>query len=186
LAHLGLPPLAVHAPVPGTFGAGAEPPGHLGTVSPARLTLVTARVDRDDRGPNAQDLPREPVVRFGIECGIAQHSVPANGQGRQEQNRCELGGVVGRAGGDRGPGDEMGVRVDRGAQLGPRPGRVLATRARNEIARRVAAIQTGGINRNGWSFGNQARVGCGRDGAFEEGEECPPFKSRPSALHTVE
>ncbi len=164
---LGLPPLAVHAPVPGTCGAGPEPRGHLGTVFPARFTVVTARVDRDNRGPNAQHLPPEPVVRFGIECGIGQHPVPAEGQGPQEQNRCALGGVVGRAGGDRGTGDEMGVRIDRGGQLGPRPGGVLATRARDEIARRVPAIQAGGIDRDGRLFGDQAGVGCGRDGAFE-------------------
>ena len=178
---LGLPPLAEHPPVPVALLARAEVTGHLGPVLPARFAAVAARVDRDDRRADPQISPREPVVRLGIECRVGQHPVPGDAQGGQQQDRCELRGVVGRAEGDGGTGDDVRVGVDGGGQLRPGAGRVLALASGDEIARGVPAVQAGGIDGGGGSFGDQFAFDGGRDGAFEEVDEDPPFKSRPSA-----
>jgi hypothetical protein len=178
---LDLPPLAEHTLVPVAILAWAEVTGHLGTILPARFALVAAWVDRDHARADTQALAREPVVGFGIERGIGQHPVPGQAQGRQEQDRRKLRGIVGRAGGDRGPGEEVGMRIGRDRQLGPGAGRVLALGSGDEITRRVPAIQPGGIDGNGRLLRDQAAVGCGRDGTFEEVEEDPPFSSRASA-----
>lgn len=80
----------------------------------------------------------------------------------------------------------MRVGVDGGGQLGPALGRVLALGAGDEVTRGVPAIEAGGIDGNGGGFGDQFTLGCRREGAFEEVDEDPPFKSRPSALQMVE
>lgn len=178
---LGLPPLAEHPLVPVALGAGAEVPGHLGPVLAARFAIMAARVDRDYRRADAQLLPRLSVVRLGVERGVRQHPVPKDQQGRQEQDRGELRGVVGRAGGDGGTGDEVRMRVEGGGQLRPGAGRVLGAAAGDEVSGGVAAIQAGGIDGRSGPLGDQAAVECGRDGALEEVDEDPPFKSRPSA-----
>jgi hypothetical protein len=121
------------------------------------------------------------VVVFGVERGVRQYTIPEDQQRRHQQNRGELRGVVGRTLGDDGPGDEVRVRVEGGGQLGPGTRGVLALRTGNEVAGGVAAIQAGGINSRGRLFGDQFGLDCGRDGAFEEVEEGPPFKSRASA-----
>jgi hypothetical protein len=121
------------------------------------------------------------VVRFGVECGIGQHPVPNDQQGRQQEDRGELRGIVGRANRDGGTGDEVGMGIDGGGQLGPTLGRVLALGAGDEVSGSVAAIQTGGIDGDGRGFGDQFAFECGRDGALEEVDEDPPFSSRPSA-----
>jgi hypothetical protein len=159
----------------------SEVAGHLGPVLAARLAIVAARVDRDDRRADAQVLPCEPVVLLGVERGVGQHPVPSDQEGRQEQNGRELRGVVGRTDRDDGPGDEVRVGVNGGGQLRPTARRVLTLGAGDEVPGGVPAIQPGGVDGDGGLLGDQAAVGRGRDGAFEEVEEDPPFSSRPSA-----
>jgi len=89
--------------------------------------------------------------------------------------------VVGRAERDDRPGDEVRVGVDRGGQLGPTLGRVLALGAGDEVTGGVAAVQAGGIDGDGRLLGDQFGLDGGRDGALEEVDEDPPFNSRPSA-----
>jgi hypothetical protein len=89
--------------------------------------------------------------------------------------------VVGRAGGDGGPGDEVRVGVNGGGQLRPTACRVFAFGSGYKVSGGVAAIQTGGIDGDGRLLGDQFGLNCGGEGAFEEVEEAPPFKSRPSA-----
>lgn len=178
---LDLPPLAEHPLVPVARLARTEVPGHLGAVLAARLTVVAARVDRDHRGADPQIRACEPVMRLGIECGVGQHTVPGDAQRGQQKNGCKLGRIVGRTGGDGGPGNEVRVGIDGGSQLGPTLGRVLALGSGDEIARGVTAVETGGVDGDGGGFGDQFGLECGRDGALEEVDEAPPFKSRPSA-----
>jgi len=178
---LDLPPLSEHATGAASLGLRAEPPGHLAAVFPVGGHIVAAGVNRDDGGSDAQLLAGEPVMGFGVEGRIGQHSVPGQAQGRQEQDRGELRGIVGRPGGDRGPGEEVGVRVGRDGELGPRASRVLALGAGDEVPRRVPAIQPGRIDGDGRLVRDQAALGRGYDGAAEEVEERPPFNSRPSA-----
>ena len=121
------------------------------------------------------------MVRLGIECGIGQHPVPGDAQGGQEQDGCELRGVVGRANRDGGTGNEVRVSIDGGGQLGPGPGRVFALGSGDEVSGGVPAVQARGIDGDGGLFGDQFGFECGRDGTFEEVDEDPPFKSRPSA-----
>jgi len=175
---LGLPPLAVYPLVTGALGARAEVPSHLGPVAARWHPVVPARVDRDHRRADAQALAREPVVVLGVERGVGHHPVPEDQQGRQQQDRGKFRGIVARAGGDGDPGDEVRVRVDRGGQLGPTAGRLLGARTGDEVARGVAAVEAGGIDGDGGSFGDQLALDRGRNGAFEEVEEAPPFNSR--------
>src|SRR5829696_5702386 len=65
---LGLPPLAVHPPVPAPPGLLAEPLHHLASIPGLRpLAALPAAVERDDRGPDAEVLPGVPVVLLGVE-----------------------------------------------------------------------------------------------------------------------
>lgn len=183
---LHLPPLTEHPRVPVALGPRAEVPRHLRPVRAARCALVTPRVDRDHRRADAQLFAGQAVVGFGIERGVGEHAVPRDAQGGQQQDRCELWGVVGGAGGDGGPGDEVRAGVAGDGQLGPRAGRVCAVGAGNEVPRRVPGIQPGGIDGNGRLGGDQAGVTRARNGAFEEIEERPPFNSRSWAYLRVE
>ena len=178
---LGLPPLAVHPLVPAPLGPRAEVTGHLGAVPPARRAVVPARVDRDHRRADPQLLAREPVVGFGVERGVGQHPVPNDQKGRQQQDRGKFRGVVGRADRDGGPGDEVRVRVAGDREFGPGAGGVLALGTGDEVARGVPAVEAGRIDGDGRLFGDQFRLDSGRDGAFEEVDEDPPFSSRASA-----
>jgi hypothetical protein len=92
-----------------------------------------------------------------------------------------LRGIVGRAECDDRPGDEVGMGIDGGGQLGPALGRVLALGSGDEVSGRVPAIQAGGIDSDGGGLGDQFGFDSGRDGAPEEVDEDPPFSSRPSA-----
>jgi hypothetical protein len=121
------------------------------------------------------------VVLLGVECGVGEHAIPEDQKRRQEQHRGELRGVVGRAGGDGGRGDEVRVGVEGGGQLGPTLGGVLALGTGDEVSGGVAAIQTGGVDGDRRLLGDQFGLDCGGDGAFEEVDEGPPFSSRPSA-----
>jgi hypothetical protein len=170
---LGPPPLTEHALAPVALGARAEVPGHLPPIPPTRFALVPARVDRDHRRAEAQIPAREPVVGFGIERGVGPHPVPEDREGRQQEHGRELGGVVGRAGGDRGTGDEVRMGVDRGGQLGPTARGPLTARTGNEVARGVPAVEAGDLDGAGGLLGDQAAAECGRDGAFEQAEEGP-------------
>ena len=62
------------------------------------------------------------MVLFTVERGVGQHPVPGDGQGRLGQDRAQLGGIVGRAGGDGGPGEEVALGIARDGELGPQPG----------------------------------------------------------------
>ena len=178
---LGLPPLAEHPLVPGAVRLGSEPPGHLTPVLPARLPGVAAGVDRDDRRPDAQLLPGVGVVGLAVERGVGQDPVPADGEGRLGQDRSELRGVVGRAGGGGGPGDEVAARIDRDGELGPGPGGLLRPGPVDEVAGCVPALQPGGIDGDGRLRPDQAAVGSGRGGAEEQDDELPFLRSRCSA-----
>ena len=126
------------------------------------------------------------MVALGIERGVGQHPVPKDQQRGHEQDRGELGRVVGWAGGDERPGDEVRVGIDRSGQLGPRAGRVLTPAPSDEVARGVTTIEAGGIDGDGGLLGDQAAAERGRDGAAEEVEEAPPFSSRSWAYLSVE
>lgn len=178
---LGLPPLAEHALVSVARLALAEVTGHLAAVRAARFALVAARVDRDHARADPQIRSSEPVMLLGVECGIGQHPVPGDAQSGQQQNGCELRGVVGRADRDGGPGDEVRVGIDGGGQLGPGARGVLALGSGDEVARGVPAVQAGGIDGDRGCLGDQFGLERGRDGALEEVDEDPPFSSRPSA-----
>ena len=178
---LGLPPLAVHPGVPAALGLLAEPPDHLPPVAGLRpLPAPVAAVERDDGGPHPEVLPGVAVVLLGIERGVGQHPVPGDGQGRLVQDGGELGGIVGRAGGDGGPGEEVAAGLDGDRQLGPQPGGVLAAGPLEEVPGRVAALQPGPVHRRGRLLADQAGLGRGRGGAEQE-DELPFFSSRCSA-----
>lgn len=137
---LRLPPLAEHPLRPAAFGLGSEPPDHLVAVLPARLYGVTAAIDRDDGRADAQFLPGIFVVGLGIERGVGQHPVPRDGEGRLGQDGSELRGVVGRASGDGGTGDEVASRVAGGGEFGPGPGGDRAPGPRDEVPGGVPAV----------------------------------------------
>lgn len=178
----GLPPLAVHPLVPAPLGLLAEPLDHLPPICGFRpLPALPARVERDHGGPDIEFLPGIPVVILGIERGVGQHPVPGDDQGRLGQDRGELRGVVGRAGGDRRPGEEVAPGVAGDGELGPQPGRVLLAGPLEEVPGRVPALQPGAIDGGGRLLADQAAVGCGRGGPEEEADDLPFFSSRAAA-----
>src|SRR5581483_7037599 len=65
---LGLPPLAVHPPVPTPLRPLAEPLDHLAAVLRlGPLPPPVAAVERDDGGPHPAPLAGVPVVVLGVE-----------------------------------------------------------------------------------------------------------------------
>lgn len=159
-----------------------EPLDHLPSELGLRpLPALTAAVERDDGGPHPEFRPGVPVVLLGIERGVRQDPVPGRHQRGLGHDRAELRGVVGRAGGDGRPGEEVAGSVTRDGQLGPQPGRVLLAGPLEEVAGRVAALQAGAINGDRRLVADQAAVGCGRGGADEEDDDLPFLSSRPAA-----
>jgi hypothetical protein len=116
------------------------------------------------------------VVGLAVERSVGEHPIPVDGQGGLGHDRAELGGVVGRAGGHGGPGQEVAVGITGDGELGP--GDVLGPRPAGEVPGRVPALQPGGIDRCRRLVRDQPAVGCGRGGAEEEDDELPFFKSR--------
>ena len=176
------PPLSVHPPVPAPLGLLPEPLHHrppVGGLGP--LPAPPPGVERDHRGPHPEFRPGVGVVGLGIVGGVGQHPIPGEGQGRPGQGRAELGGVVGRAGGDGRPGEEVAPGIAGDGELGPQPGRVLPTGPREEVPGRVPALQPGPIDGRGRRRADQAAVGCGRGGADEEDDDRPFFSSRAAA-----
>lgn len=176
------PPQTVHAPGSAPLGLLAEPLDHLPPeLGFGPLPALAAGVDRDDGGTHPEILPRVPVVRLGIECGVGQNPVPGDDQGRLGHDRSELGGVIRRAGGDGRPGEEVGLGVAGDGQLGPQPGRVLAAGPLEEVPGRVPALQPGPVDGRGRFLTDQAAIGCGRGGTEKEEDDLPLFSSREAA-----
>jgi hypothetical protein len=171
---LDLPPLAIHPAMPTALRLLAEPLDHL------------AAVERDDGGPHPEILAGVTVVFFGVERGVGQHPVPVQDRGRLGQHRAELRGVVGGAGRDRRPDQEVAAGIASDGELGPQAGRVLATGTFEEVARGVAALQTRTVDRGGRLRADPATLGCGRGGADEEAQDLPFFSSREAATQSVE
>jgi hypothetical protein len=121
------------------------------------------------------------VVGLGIERGVGQHPVPGDDQGRLGHHRGELRGVVGRAGADTRPGEEVAGGIDRDRELGPQAGGVLLAGPLEEVPGGVPALQPGAIDRGGRLVADQAAVGCGRGGAVEEDDGLPLLSSRAAA-----
>ena len=180
--RLDLPPLTEHPLAPGARRLLPEPLDHLPAVRGlGPLPALPAGVERDDGGPDPEVLTGVPVVLLAVERGVGQDPVPGDHLGRLGHHPGELRGVVGRAGGDRRPGDEVGVGIDRDGELGPQPGRMLPPGALEEVAGRVAALQPGPIDGRRRLRADQAAAGCGRGGAVEEADGLPFFSSRPAA-----
>lgn len=179
---LGLPPLAVHPLVPTAPRFRPEPLDHLTPVAGLRpRPALTASVQRDDGGPHPEVLTGVPVVLLGIERGVGQDAVPGDDPGRLGQDGGELRGIVGRAGRDPRPGDEVARGIDRDGPFGPQPGRVFAAGPLEEGPGGVAALQSGAVHGGGGRVPEQPAVGCGRGDAEEEGDGLPVFSSRPAA-----
>ena len=179
---LGLPPLAVYPLVPAPLRLLAEPLDHLPAVRSLRPPPpLPAAVQRDHGGPDPEFLPGVGVVGLGVERRVGQHPVPGDRQGRLGHDRCELRGVVGRAGADTRPGEEVALGIDRDGELGPQAGRVFLTGPLEEVARRVPALQPRSIDGGGRPVADQAAAGCGRGGADKEDDGLPLLSSREAA-----
>jgi len=179
---LRLPPLSEHPPVPAPLGLLAEPLDHLPPIPGlGPLAPVPPAIQWDHGGPHPEVFAAIPVMVLTVERGVGQHPVPGDGQGRLGHDRTQLWGVVGRAGGDGGPGEEVALGIAGDGELGPQPRGVLASGSLEEVTRGVSALQSGPIDRCCWRIGDQATVLCGRSGTQKEDDIGPPFKSRCSA-----
>jgi hypothetical protein len=180
--RLGLPPLAVHPPVPAPLRLLPEPLDHLPPVlGPGPLAALPPAVQRDHRGAHAEAFPAVAVVGLAVEGGIGQDPVPGHDQGRLGHHRSQLRGVVGRAGGDGGPGEEVAGGVAGDRQLDPAVGALRTAGAPKEVAGGVPALQAGGVDGGGRLVADQAAL-LGADGGLqEEADELPFFSSRPAA-----
>jgi hypothetical protein len=132
---LHLPSLAEHPTVPAAFGLLAEPFDHLPPVlGLGPLAAVPPTIQGDHGGPNPEVFAARSVVVFTVERGVSQHPIPGHGQGRLDHDRTQLRGVVGRAGGDGGPGEEVALRIAGDGEFGPQPRGVLAFGPLEEVA----------------------------------------------------
>lgn len=179
---LHLPSLAEHPAVAAAFGLLAEPLDHLPPVpSLGPLAAMPPGIQRDYGGPDPEAFAAIAVMTFTIERGVGQHPIPGDGQRGLGHDRAQLRGIVGRAGGHGGPGEEVAPRIAGDGQLGPQPGGVLASGSLEEVARGASALQSGPIDRRCRRIGDQAAVLCGRGGTQKEDDVGPPFSSRCSA-----
>lgn len=160
----------------------AEALHHLASVaSLGPFPALAPPVQRDDRGAHAEFFASVPVVVLGVERGIGQHAIPGNHQGGLGHDRAKLRRVVGRAGGDGRPGEEVAVGVAGDGEFGPKPGGVLPPGPLEEVARGMAAFQARAIDRGSGRGVNQAACACGRSGPMEEENNLPFFSSRAAA-----
>jgi hypothetical protein len=110
--RLGLPSLTEYPTVLASLGLLAEPLDHLPPVlGLGPLAALTAAVQGNYGGPHPEFLAAMAVMLFAVECGVGQHSVPDHSQGCLDHDRTQLRGIVGRAGGDRGPSEEVAFRI---------------------------------------------------------------------------
>jgi hypothetical protein len=175
---LGLPALAVDAPVPAALWLPAAAFDHLPTVARQRpLPALVAAVQRDHGGADAQLFAAVAVALLAVERGIAEHPVVAHSQRRLGHHRAQLRRVVGRPQADGGAGQEVAGGVAGDRQLGPQPGVVLTAGALEEVARGVPALQPGGIDGRGRLLADQAALFGARAGPVQEQDELPFFSS---------
>lgn len=132
---LDLPPLTEHPTVPTPLGLLAEALDHLPSVlGLGPLAAVPPAVQGDHGGPNPEVFAARSVVLFTVERGVGQHPIPGHGQGCLDHDRTQLWRVVGRAGGNGGPGEEVTLRVASDGELGPQPRGVFASGPLEEVA----------------------------------------------------
>jgi hypothetical protein len=117
------------------------------------------------------------MVALAVEGRIGQDAVPGQSQRRLGHDLRQLRRIIGGAGRDRGPGDEVTGGIDRDGQLGPESGSVATSGSLEEVARGVAAFQAGAINSGGRSRADQAAPSCARSGPVKEADNLPFFKS---------
>ncbi len=145
-----LPPLAIHPAVAGTPRLLPEPLDHLPSVlGLGPLPALPATVQRDDGRPDPEILAAVPVVGFAVERRIGQNPVPGDDQGCLGHRRAELRGIVTRAGGDSGPGEEVTGGIAGNGEFGPEPGGLFPPRSLEEVPGCVTALQPGRIHRGG-------------------------------------
>ena len=182
---LGLPPLAVHPPVPAALRPRPEPPDHLVAVLPPDRAGPAAPAEHREHGrADAQAVAGVGVEVLPVERPVPQQGVDGPAPGGRPDGLPELAGVAPRAAGGDGRQEQVGAAVGDRRQLRP------AGQARGpagpevEVAADVAALQPGRVDRRPGPVGDQPAAG--RDGRREEGVY-PFFSgSRSAAFWSVE
>jgi hypothetical protein len=180
--RLRLPTLTEHPTVTRTLRLIAKPLHHLSSIAClGPLAALATTVQRNHGRPDRKVLAAIPMVSLAVESRVSQDAVPVHGQGRLSHDPTQLWRIVGRAGGHRGPGDEVACDVDRDGELGPEPRGVAASGSREEVSRGVTALQARAVDGSRRRVADQAAVGCGRGGSEEEADNLPFFSSRWAA-----
>jgi hypothetical protein len=145
------------------------------------LPSSVAAVDGNGGRADVQVLTAEAVVLFAVERRIGQHPMPGDSQGRLLHRGTELRGIVARAEGDGGGGEEVAAGVAGDGQLRPGEGGLLAAGPREEVVGSVAAFEAGGIDGRLGLLTDQAALLGARGGLEEERNGLPFFSSRRAA-----
>lgn len=166
-----------------------ESASHLSTVLRFWPTAASvSSIQGDDRRPNAEGLPGQPMVVLAVIPGVGQQS--GNGQvtTRLLDARRKLPGISAGSGTERRPGPQVRRRVTDHGQLRPgTPDERAELRAADHVVRRdVVIVQPGRVDAGfGLGVDQAARVG-NTENAAEEGIESPFFINRSWAYLSVE
>jgi len=180
--RLHLPTLAEHTTVSRSLRLLPKSLHHLTTVLRLRpLAALAPTVQGNHRRADLQVLAAITMMGLTVEGGVGQQTIPVHDQGRLGHDRTQLRRIVGRAGGHRGPGDEVAGGIDRDRELGPEPRGVPASGSLEEVSRGVTTFETGTVNGDRRRFADQAAVDCGRGGTMEKANDLPFFSSRWAA-----
>ena len=164
-----------------TIDPARKPALHLTTITTADAAWAAAGVHRDDRGSDAQLLPAEPMVFFGVITPVAQQAVNAKVLDRLGDCGPKVWGVVTGSGTDPGCPDEMRIVVADDGQLGPRAVLLHTAAAVQEVPADVVTAHAGGINAR-LRPGLQQASGLGdTENGIEQLVKSPFFRSRCSA-----
>lgn len=166
-----LPPLPVEAP--------GEMPGHLPPILRTRRSVASARIQGDHRGADAQFLPAEPVVVFGVVGGVSQQAVETHAGGSLTQRFGELGRVVARTTADHDAGQKVTLRVADHGELRPfsAPERPVAV-AIHVVGAGVSSLQARGVDGPLGVLPDQPERCCTLEAGSGKRVESPLFSSR--------
>jgi hypothetical protein len=150
-----------------------------------RFGIASARIDRDDRGSDAEILSTERMERFGVVRRISHHALNAQMASRLADRRLKARRVIARAKSQIYAGDQVGGVVAGGREFGVAPVVLDPTLPPQKVAADVATLQAGGINAHVRRFGCQAASVCASEDSAEKIVDAPPFSSWASAFWSV-
>lgn len=165
-------------------GVTREAPFHFAPEAAPGPFARAARLNRNDRVPDAQSLPAKPVMRLAVVGGVRQDAGPSDRHAPFAHHGREVRRVVRRANPHTRRGPKVASSVAQHGQLRPPIAqRLPALRLlRAIITAHIAALEPGGVNNPLGARVDQAQKSRSLDGAPLEYVKSPFFSSRASAF----